>query len=207
MFGSIQAHVFTRGVRSNSIFSRRFESTDLSFIDSPTYVQSLILAVLHWGTLLSTSQAVRLVFENYCPLCLYSLQNTTSRVQFLPPPCPVLVYHFTSVSSFAFLGQIPHPLNNAKIHARGGGGLQPEVCRDLITPPQAQTSPEQSAKAVRGGRDRAAGGRGRRHTFCPVSYTHLDVYKRQVYGSSSSRGGNTSTTVVRSLVLDRSSPA
>ena len=59
---------------------------------------------------------------------------------------------------FVFLGQIPHPLNYAKIHARGGGGLQPEVCRDLTTPPQAQTSPEQSAKAVRGGRDRAAGG-------------------------------------------------
>ena len=48
---------------------------------------------------------------------------------------------------------------------------------------------------------------GRTHSHGSVSYTHLDVYKRQVYGSSSSRGGNTSTTVVRSLVLDRSSPA
>ena len=59
---------------------------------------------------------------------------------------------------FCVLGLIPPVGNFAKIHARGGGGLQPEDCRDQSPPPQAQTSPEQSAKTVGGGRDRPGGG-------------------------------------------------
>ena len=59
---------------------------------------------------------------------------------------------------FCVLGLIPPVGNFAKIHTRGGGGLQPEACRDQSPPPQAQNSPEHSAKAVGGGRDRPGDG-------------------------------------------------
>ena len=46
------------------------------------------------NTLLSTVRLWCSLLELLCPFFLYPSQNTFFRVQFLPPPCPVLVYHF-----------------------------------------------------------------------------------------------------------------
>ena len=49
-------------------------------------------------------------------------------------------------ADFFVLGQIPPPLNFAKIHARGARGLQRIAPRDLIPPPPAHVS---AAQAIR----------------------------------------------------------
>ena len=94
VFSTIQPHIFARCVGSNAIFRCCFEPADLSFVDSPAYVQSLILCVLHWGILLSTVLLWCSFLKHLCPFSQFPSQNTVFRVQFLPPPCPVLVYHF-----------------------------------------------------------------------------------------------------------------
>ena len=59
------------------------------------------------------------------------------------------------------LGLIPPPLNFAKIHARGGRGLQPEQPKDSIPPLGAQQNAAARAAAVP-----EPGGRGEKAVMC-----------------------------------------
>ncbi|MBQ4581341.1 MAG: hypothetical protein IJA83_11850 [Clostridia bacterium] len=74
--------IFACCVGTDVISRCRFEPADLSFVDAPAYVQSLILCVLHWGILLSTVQMWCSLLKHRCPVFLYLSQNTFFRVQF-----------------------------------------------------------------------------------------------------------------------------
>ena len=52
-----------------------------------------------------------------------------------------------------------------------GGGLMPELCDHCLRTPSDETPRIQEGHIAMG------------HTLCSVSYTHLDVYKRQPRGS------------------------
>ena len=121
VFSTIQPHIFARCVGSNAIFGCCFEPADLSFVDSPAYVQSLILCVLHWGILLSTVLLWCSFLKHLCPFSQFPSQNTVFRVQFLPPPCPVLVYHFTALEARPILGCRGRGGDLGRFACQGGG--------------------------------------------------------------------------------------